>query len=155
LSHFVASTISRFIAVASSRRLRCVTLGVTVLFVVTVAAAAQTPDGADLERLANGVRVHRGDQTMEITTLRDDVIRVRAWQGTAEPENSSWAVLPEALRSTGRATPESAGFSTDKLHVAFGPGLMFTVTDSAGNILEQDAESMVRRGTSKSVFLRQ
>jgi alpha-glucosidase len=154
VSHHFASIVPWFIAAASSRRLRCVTLSVALLSVVPVAATAQIPDGAELERLANGVRVHRGDQTMEITTLRDDVIRVRSWQGTAEPENSSWAVLPEALRSTAQATPEPAGFSTGKLHVALGPGLMFTVTDNAGNILEQDAEPMVRRGTDFRVYKR-
>jgi alpha-glucosidase len=154
VSHFFASIVPSFIAAAPSRRLRCVTLSVALLSVATVAATAQIPDGAELERLANGVRVHRGDQTMEITTLRDDVIRVRSWQGTAEPENSSWAVLPEALHSMARATSEPAGFSTGKLHVAFGPGLMFTVTDNAGNILEQDAEPMVRRGTDFRVYKR-
>jgi alpha-glucosidase len=154
VSHFFASIVSWFIPAASSRRLRCVTLSVALLSVVTVAATAQIPDGADLERLTNGVRAHRGDQTMEITTLRDDVIRVRSWQGTAEPENSSWSVLPEALRSTAPATPEPGGFSTGKLHVALGRGLMFTVTDNTGNILEQDAEPMVRRGTDFRVYKR-
>ena len=152
MSHFFASIVPWFIGATSSGRLRCVTLSVAVLSVVTLVAAAQTPAGADLERLANGVRVHRGDQTMEVTTLRDDVIRVRSWQGTAEPENSSWAVLPAALRSTGQATPEPAGFSTGKLHVAFGPDLMFTVTDNTGDILEQDAEPMVRRGTDFRIY---
>jgi alpha-glucosidase len=154
VSHFFASIVPWFIAATPSRRLRCVTLSVALLSVVTVAATAQISDGTDLERLANGVRVHSGDQTMEITTLRDDVIRVRSWQGTAEPENSSWAVLPEALHSMAQATPEPAGFSTGKLHVALGPGLMFTVTDNTGNILEQDAEPMMRRGTDFRVYKR-
>jgi alpha-glucosidase len=154
VSHHFASIVPWFIAAAPSRRLRCVTLSVALLSVVTVAATAQISDGTDLERLANGVRVHSGDQTMEITTLRDDVIRVRSWQGTAETENSSWAVLPEALHSMAQATPEPAGFSTGRLHVALGPGLMFTVTDNTGNILEQDAEPMVRRGTDFRVYKR-
>ena len=78
MSHFFASTLSRFIAAFPPKRLRCVALRVALLSVATLAAAAQTPTGTDLERLANGVRVHRGHQTMEITTLRDDVIRVRS-----------------------------------------------------------------------------
>jgi alpha-glucosidase len=91
---------------------------------------------------------------MEITTLRDDVIRVRSWQGTAEPENSSWAVLPEALHSTACASPEPDGFSTGKLHVALAPGLTLTMTDNAGNVLQQDAEPRVRRGTDFRVYKR-
>ncbi len=91
---------------------------------------------------------------MEITTLRDDVIRVRSWHGAAEPENSSWAVLPEALHSTARASPEPDGFSTGKLHVALGPDLTLTVTDNAGNVLQQDAEPMLRRGTDFRVYKR-
>src|SRR6202041_1271216 len=109
---------------------------------------------ADLERLANGVRVHRGDQTLEITTLRDDVIRVRSWQGSREPENSSWAVLPDALHSSARVTPEPYGFSTGKLHIALGKGIMFTVTDNSGGILEQDTEPIVRHGTNFRVYKR-
>jgi alpha-glucosidase len=140
--------------VARFRHVQCVTLAVALLSGLTLAATAQSPAAADLQRLANGVRVHRGDQTLEITSLRDDVIRVRSWQGTAEPEASSWAVLPEALHSTAAVTAEPAGFSTGKLHVAIGTGIMFTVTDSAGNILEQDAEPMARHDTDFRVYKR-
>lgn len=152
MSRFVVSTVPR--RAAPSGRTQRLILSVALLFVTTLVATTQTAAGADLERIANGVRVHLGDQTMEITTLRDDVIRVRSWQGTAEPENSSWAVLPEALHSTAKAIPEPAGFSTGKLHVALGPGLMFTVTDNTGNVLSQDAEPMVRRGTDFRVYKR-
>ncbi|MGI4827806.1 MAG: TIM-barrel domain-containing protein [Janthinobacterium lividum] len=114
-------------------------------------SAGQIP-GSDLIHLSNGLRAHAGEQTVEIITLREDVIRVRAWQGSAEPENSSWAVLPEALHSTATVTPEANGFSTGKVHVALGPGLALTVTDNAGNILQQDAEPMLRHGSSFRVY---
>ena len=119
-----------------------------------LAAAAQTPAGSDLERRANGVRLHHGDQTIEITTLRDDILRVRSWQGSTEPENSSWAVLPAALHSTARVTPEPGGFSTGKVHVAVDDRLLLTVTDNAGNVLQQDAEPMMRRGSDFRVYKR-
>ena len=121
-------------AVARTRCFRSVALNVIFMSGVSVAATAKIP-GDKMEHFASGVRVHRGDQTLEITTLRDDVIRVRSWKGTAEPENGSWAVLPEALHATARASPEPLGFSTGKLHVAIGPEFTLTVTDNAGNVL--------------------
>jgi hypothetical protein len=52
------------------------TMAVTFISLVSVAAATQTP--ADhLEQLVNGARVLREVQTLDITTLRDDVIRLR------------------------------------------------------------------------------
>ena len=129
-------------------------LSAALLSAATLTATAQVPATADLQRLTNGVRAHRGDQTIEITTLRDDVIRVRSWQGTAEPENASWAVLPEALHSTARVTPDASGFSTGKLRVALSPELLLTVTDNSGNILQQDAEPVVRRGADFRVYKR-
>lgn len=115
---------------------------------------AQTASAPSLQRLANGVRAQSGDDVLEVTTLRDDVVRVRAWQGTAEPENASWAVLPDALHSTGGVTVEDHGFSTGKLHVALGPGLALTVTDNAGNVLQQDAGPMQRRGKDFRIYKR-
>ena len=149
---FVASAVPCCTA-AFAAPLRRATLSLAVLSLATL-ATAQAPSASDLERLGDGVRVHRGDQTLEITTLREDVLRVRSWQGTAEPENSSWAVLPEALHSTAAITQEAAGFSTGKLHVALGPGFTLTVTDHAGNLLQQDAEPMVRRGADFRIYKR-
>ena len=148
-----ASTFTSRAGAAPARRIKVVIATVTIV-AATLAATAQTPANPGLERLANGVRAHHGDQTLEITTLRDDLLRVRSWQGTAEPENSSWAVLPEALHSTANVTSEPAGFSTGKLEVALSPDLLLTVKDSAGNILQQDAEPMLRHGSDFRVSKR-
>jgi alpha-glucosidase len=154
VSRFVASSIPWSAAATLSRCVRPMVFQVALLCAVNLAAPAQAPAIADLERLANGVRVHRGDQTLEITNLRDNIIRVRSWQGSREPENSSWAVLPDALHSSARVTPEPSGFSNGKLHIALGAGIMFTVTDNSGNILVQDAEPIVRHGSNFRVYKR-
>ena len=89
---------------------------------------------------------------MELTALRDDVIRVRVWPEGQEPENASWAVLRAALHSTTPVTPEAHGFATDKVHVSVGPNLALTVSDLSGHVLQQDAEPIVRRGKGFRVY---
>ena len=120
------------------------------------AAAQNAPANSAIafDHLPNGLLAHAGAEVIEITALRDDVIRVREWHADHEPENVSWAVLPEALRSTAHATAEPTGFSTGKMHVALGPGLTLTVTDNAGNILQQDAEPTLRHGGDFRVYKR-
>ncbi|HEV3150371.1 MAG TPA: alpha-glucosidase, partial [Acidobacteriaceae bacterium] len=46
--------------------------------------------------LDNGMELHNGSAVMQITALRDDVLRVRVGPEGALPEDASWAVLPEA-----------------------------------------------------------
>src|SRR5208337_3648617 len=50
--------------------------------------------------LPNGIEVRAGGAILEVTALRDDVLRVRAGAAGQLPEDASWAVLPEA-RSAG------------------------------------------------------
>ena len=102
--------------------------------------------------LPNGVRVHEARQVLEITALREDVLRVRRWADGEEPEDASWAVLPEALHSTFSVTREGDGFGTPRLHVSLEPNLAITVTDAAGNVLQQEAEPTLRRGADFRVY---
>ena len=154
MARCTTSTVASRVPAVPSRRLELSALGLALLCAITVAGAAQSAGTSDLQHLDNGLRVHRGEETMEITTLRDDVVRVRSWRGSAAPEDTSWAVLPEALHSTARVAPEPAGFSTGKLHVAIGPDLTLTVTDDSGNVLQQDAEPMLRRASGFRVYKR-
>ena len=87
-----------------------------------------------------------------MTALRDDVLRVRVWPEGQEPENASWAVLPDALHSTASVTPEAHGFATDKVKVTVGPDLALTVSDLSGHVLQQDAEPIVHRGRDFRVY---
>ena len=91
---------------------------------------------------------------MEVTALREDVVRVRIWSKGQEPENASWAVLPVALHSTAAITVEPQGFSTSKLRVSISPAFALTISDMSGHVLQQDAESTVRHGTSFRVYKR-
>jgi alpha-glucosidase len=127
-----------------------------VLSIATLITEAQmqAPAPVAFEHTANGVRAQQGGETLEVTALRDDVIRVRMWQDGAEPEDASWAILPEALHSRAKVIAEAAGFSTGKLHVAIGPHLALTVTDNAGQVLQEDAEPVLRHGTSFRVYKR-
>jgi alpha-glucosidase len=93
--------------------------------------------------LANGIEIRSGAAVMQITALRDDVVRVRVGPAGQLPEDASWAVLPSSRTATLNVTPESngatLGFKTSKLHVAihkdpFG----LSVTDNAGHVLAQD-----------------
>lgn len=103
--------------------------------------------------LENGIALESGAAREEITALRDNVIRVRiAPQGTM-PENSSWAVLPDALHSSVPVTAESSadtvGFRTASLDVQVNKSnLQLTVRDLSGKIIQQDALPVQFDGTS-------
>jgi len=109
----------------------------------------------------NGIEIRSGSAVLQITALRDDVIRVRVGPAGQLPEDASWAVLPAARTSTVNVTPESnssaVGFKTAKLHVAVHKdpfGLI--VTDFAGHVI---AESLPERpieyhGASFRVYMK-
>jgi alpha-glucosidase len=77
---------------------------------------------------------------VQITALRDDVVRVRVGPTGQLPEDASWAVLASSRTSTMNVTPESSGtavgFKTAKLHVTVHKDpLALTVTDLAGHVI--------------------
>ena len=93
--------------------------------------------------LANGIEVRSGSAVMQITALRDDIVRVRVGPAGQLPEDASWAVLPSSRTATANVTPESnggtVGFKTAKLHVAVHKDpLGLAITDSAGHVIAQD-----------------
>lgn len=72
---------------------------------LTVSAHADaTPAAALIDRitgsepLPNGVRLRSDRAVIEVTALRDDVIRVRVGRHGTLPEDASWAVLPSSRR---------------------------------------------------------
>jgi alpha-glucosidase len=101
--------------------------------------------------LSNGIELHDGSLTMRITALRDDVLRIRASRTAVLPEDASWAVLPAARSASVAVSQDSnaevAGFHTASLRLTVdrATGLL-TLFDSAGNILQQDAEPMQFQG---------
>jgi alpha-glucosidase len=102
------------------------------LLSVNAAAQQLTPIPAGMTMTSSGV-------TLEVTALRDDVLRVRMWKGADAPEDASWAVLPEARSSRTAAVAESHGFATKTLRVTVDDQLLLTVADLAGNVLQKDA----------------
>ena len=95
--------------------------------------------------LANGIELASGTAVMRITALRDDVIRVRIAPRGQLPEDTSWAVLPQARTSNIAVTPnendKSVGFSTRMLHVQIDRSTMrLCITDLDGTVIEEVAE---------------
>ncbi len=93
--------------------------------------------------LENGVTLHSGKAVMEITALRDDVLRVRVGPDGTLPEDASWAVLPAARTAHVTVTEahdaKAVGFKTAKLVVSIDRTTMaLKVTDLAGNVIDQD-----------------
>jgi alpha-glucosidase len=94
--------------------------------------------------LGNGIEIRSGDAIMQITALREDVLRVRVGQDGRLPEDASWAVLPEA-RS--KSVPVSAdddpgvvGFHTTVLRVKVERTTMrLRITDLNGATVQEDA----------------
>jgi len=115
-------------------------------------ALAQTvPQAPGLVHTASGIEVVGPTSTLRVDALRPDVLRVRMAPNGHPSEDASWAVLPEALNARVSVTPDSLGFSTPSLRVTVAPDLRLTVTDLAGNILQQDAAPVSWAGSGFKV----
>ena len=113
----------------------------TIAFAQTASPAAFTP-------LNDGIEARSATETLQVTALRPDILRVRASHKGSLPEDASWAVLATARTATSQVTPAANGFSTSALTVSIDPTtLQLTVKDLAGNILQQDAEPISWNGT--------
>ena len=99
----------------------------------------------------HGLTATATNTTLEVTALRDDVLRVRAWRGTNKPEDASWAVLPEARTSSVAVTKEARGFATKSLRVSVDARLQLTVSDLQGNTLQRDAAPIQWEGSRFTV----
>ena len=94
--------------------------------------------------LPNGASILRGSERLEVTALRDDVLRVTATHNGMLPEKSSWAVLPAALSATVPVMADADGadgsvnFHTKTLRVSVSADLRLTVRDMSGALLQQD-----------------
>jgi alpha-glucosidase len=91
----------------------------------------------------NGIEIRSGTAIMQITALRDDVLRIRIGPGGQLPEDASWAVLPASRTATVNVTADisgsEVGFKTAKLHVSVHKDpLELTVTDLDGHVIAQD-----------------
>ncbi|WP_213805168.1 TIM-barrel domain-containing protein [Granulicella sp. dw_53] len=115
----------------------------SVLSSSVIAAAAS----AKIKSLPNGVQATASGTTVQITALRDDVLRVRIGQDGKLPEDASWAVLPASRTSSIHVSPDATGFHTASLQVTLDPTLRLTVSDLAGHILQQDSEPILWHGT--------
>ena len=125
------------------------------LFLAATSQANQTAEAqqksgfARLDRVTasrptpNGIEIRSGNAVLQITALREDVLRVRIGASGQLPEDASWAVLPAARTSVFKVTPEfsnsSVGFMTSKLRVTIHRDpLALTVADLDGHIVAQD-----------------
>ena len=78
-----------------------VVLGILFLAATIQAnSTAETPQKSGFVRLdrvtasratANGIEIHSGPAVLQITALRDDVLRVRVGPAGQFPEDASWA----------------------------------------------------------------
>jgi alpha-glucosidase len=119
--------------------------------------AAQAPSTAPASAmqshpLPNGMEVSVNGVTLQVTALRDDVLRVRANRGGGFSQDGSWAVLAGPRASIVPVTPETAGFSTKTLRVNVDSSLRLTVSDLAGHILQQDERPLEYHGSSFRLY---
>ena len=113
------------------------------------AALFVPPAASHITALANGIDIQAGSAHEQIVALRDDVIRIRFNRTQTLPEDASWAVLPEARRSSVSVQPFTDGFSTKLLRVSVDRRtLELTVRDADGNIIMQDVRPITFSGDS-------
>ena len=122
---------------------------ILLLFAPCPALRAATGDAVEkaaVKVLPDGVAVSRGGDTLSVTALREDVLRITASHERGKmPEKASWAVIPSALSASVAVTPNSqdtagsTGFRTKSLQVTISSDMRLTIRDAAGNILQEDA----------------
>ena len=109
----------------------------------------------------NGIEIRSGAAVMQITALRDDVLRVRVGPAGQLPEDASWAVLAASRTATVAVAPESnaaaVGFKTAKLHVTVHKDpLELIVTDLSGHVIVDDfpGRPIEYHGSSFRVYMK-
>ncbi len=154
-----------------ARRFVFVVLGFLFLAATNQAQlTAETPQKSGFVRLdrvtasratTNGIEIRSGTALLQITALRDDVLRVRVGPNGQLPEDASWAALPAARSATAPVTPESSpsavGFKTAKLHVTVRKDpLELKVTDLDGHVIAEDlpGRPVEYHGSSFRVYMK-
>ena len=154
-----------------ARRFVFVVLGFLFLAATNQAQlTAETPQKSGFVRLdrvtasratTNGIEIRSGTASLQITALRDDVLRVRVGPNGQLPEDASWAALPAARSATAPVTPESSpsavGFKTAKLHVTVRKDpLELKVTDLDGHVIAEDfpGRPVEYHGSSFRVYMK-
>ncbi|MFY9853640.1 MAG: TIM-barrel domain-containing protein, partial [Terracidiphilus sp.] len=101
--------------------------------------------------------MNAGNLRIKVAALRDDVLRITLFRGDAAPEDASWAVLPEARKSSVPVTVNSGngyfGFRTRTLVVEIDKAtLQLTIRDLNGSILQEDARPIRFDGDAFRVY---
>ncbi len=119
-------------------------------------SSVQTVAGIQINTLPNGIQISEHGTILEITALRDDVLRVRAGNDGKLPEDASWAVLPSPRTLSVQTVPEISdshiGFHTASLRVTCDATLRLTISDLAGKIIQQDARSIEWNGRGFHIY---
>ena len=126
-------------------------------------ASAAKDDSISLNRatsaaaLPNGLELRDGAARVQITALRDDVLRIRASKTGKMAEDASWAVLSgsrtSSVATAYHAEGGEAGFSTKALQVSVDRAtLAVTISDRSGGVLLQDARPVEFHGDHFRVY---
>ncbi len=124
--------------------IRAAVLAASALLLAALPALSQQA----LRHTPSGIEQTAGSITLSVQALRADVLRVRIYPENTQPEDASWAVLPESRAARVPVTPEEAGFSTPALRVTVTADQRLTVADLAGNVLTQDAAPAAFHGSA-------
>ena len=117
---------------------------------VLLACCSSVLYSAPASPASSSITLQSGGLHIRVEALRDDLLRVRYWQGDTMPEDASWAVLPASRQSSASVQLSGAsGFTTSLLSVQIDPRtLCLTLRDKSGNILRQDAAPVRFQGRS-------
>lgn len=119
-----------------------------VLFMYSALAAT----AQNTHPIPSGTQVSANGLTIEITALRDDILRVREGKDGHMPEDSSWAVVPSSRTASIAVVQDPHGFHTKDLRIAIDPDLRITVSDLNGHILQQDSQPIRYDGSSFRIY---
>jgi alpha-glucosidase len=111
-----------------------------------------------VHKLANGVELTTGGKSaVRVVTVSDSVVRVRVAKSGTFPADHSWAVLPEAVKSSPSVQVSDSAQAVEfaiaggKVRIEKSP-LRIVFFDSAGKVLLADARPMAFSGTSFRVW---
>ena len=107
--------------------------------------------------LPNGIDIRDGSARMQITALRQNVVRIRVSRSSEFGEDASWAVLKESKVSRVPVSTadfaDFVGFETEALRIGIDrKTCALSISDRDGNILQRDARPIEFHGDSFQVY---
>lgn len=102
--------------------------------------------GLAVDARADDLTVTSGNETIRVTALTAEILRIRISAKGSSPEDASWAVPTKTRAAHAKAIVTSTSLKTAHITAVVDPGtLAITIADAAGHVIVNDAARPLQR----------